>query len=174
MEMNFCRRCGTKLSNIQDHVYTCEQGHSIFANCSPTVGIFILTSNNDVMLSVRSIEPHKGMLDAFGGFLDGEETLETAAARELREELSLEPHEYEPLRYLISAVGHYPFEDEILSVESALFWTRLINNRKLYPSDDVADIKTVPLNAIDMAQLHDDDIRLGIRKLQAIIVTKEN
>ena len=120
------------------------------------------------MLAVRGIEPHKGMLDSFGGFLDGAETFETAAARELAEELALTPHDYEPLKYLTSGAGQYPFRDEVLPVISVFFWTRLTTTRVLTPRDDVAAIQTVPLGGLDLSLLHDQDIRVGIQALQRL------
>ena len=166
MELNFCRRCGKPLKNSGGHVYQCADGHTIFANSAPSVGVFFLTDDNQVILSVRGIEPRKGMLDAFGGFLDGEETLEAAVARELKEELSLQPEDYEPLTYLTSASGNYPFQGDLLPVMSALFWTRLKASKELSPSDDVADTRTIPLHDIDLAELHDEDIREGIQELR--------
>lgn len=124
MEMNYCRRCGKPLSNTSGHIYRCKDGHTIFANNSPAVGVFFLTDDQQVLLSVRGIEPHKGMLDAFGGFLDGAESFETAAARELVEELSLQPEDYEPLQYLLSAPGNYPYAGETVPFVSVLFCHR--------------------------------------------------
>lgn len=166
MEMNFCRRCGTSLAQFNGHTYKCTNGHTIFANCSPAVGIFFVTSDNQVIFSVRGIEPHKGMLDAFGGFLDGEETFEAAAIRELKEEVNLEPGDYGDLNYLTSGIGHYPFKGETLPVVSLMFWARIDSEKVLIPSDDVEAVKKLPLNEIDFALLHDDDVRTGIRELQ--------
>lgn len=170
--MNFCRRCGQPLVHVNNHVYKCQSGHVLFANSSPTVGIFIVTPNNEVLLSVRGIEPHSGMLDSFGGFCDGEESFEQAAARELNEELSLNPKDYESLRYLTSSVGHYPFKNETLPILSVFYWTRLSDSQKqLIPSDDVAGIHKVPLSDVDYEKLHDSDIVEGIRSLQSLLLT---
>ena len=166
--MNFCRRCGKPLDHLNDHVYKCKSGHTLFANASPTVGIFFLTEDNQVVLSVRGIEPHKGMLDTFGGFLDGEETAEAAVARELQEELNLQPGDYEAPTYLTSAIGHYPFAGETLSVLSLLFWSRLTTKKPLIPADDVADVRIIPLHEVNMEDLHDDDIRVGLKMLQRL------
>ena len=106
------------------------------------------------------------MLDAFGGFLDDEETLETAAMRELTEELGLHEGDYEPLNYLTSAVGHYPYQGETPQVITALYWTRLGKDVQLNPQDDVAAVEVVPLHNVDMDMVHDEDIRVGIRTLQ--------
>ena len=166
MEMNFCRRCGASLTRTDKHMYKCEQGHIIFANSAPTTGIFFVTDDNQVLLSVRGIEPHKGMLDAFGGFVDGAETLEHTIERELEEELGLKPENYTPPKYLISGVGNYPFKGEVLPVLSSFYWSKLLIDTPT-PRDDVADIATFPLAEVPLNKLHDQDIVAGIKALQA-------
>lgn len=168
MEMNFCRRCASTLKQVNGHVYKCSNDHIIFANASPTIGVFFVTDDNQVILSERGIEPHKGMLDSFGGFLDGEETIEAAVARELKEELNLNPSDYGELNFLCSGIGHYPYKNEVLPIVSSFFWTRLTTAKPLTPADDVAAIRTIPLHEVDLNTLHDDDIRVGIKKLQEI------
>lgn len=165
MEMNFCRRCGTKLEHLENHIFRCESGHIIFANCSPTVGIFLITKNKKVVLSIRGIEPHKGMLDTFGGFVDGEETIEAAVARELKEELGLNPSDYSEPRFICTGVGHYPYKGEELPIISSFFWADLLSEETLIPADDVAGVFIDDPKNIDPKKLHDDDIRIGLDKL---------
>lgn len=168
LDMNFCRRCGTPLQTTDNHIFTCANQHTIYANASPTVGIFFITPENQIILSERGIQPHKGMLDSFGGFVDGAESFEQALERELQEELSLQPGDYETPRYLTSAIGYYPYGGEVLTVLSALFWARLTTTAELVPHDDVAAIKTVPLHSVDLALMHDDDVRAGIIELRRL------
>ncbi len=175
MEMNFCRRCGKPLSKVSDNAYTCSSGHTLYTNPLPSVGIFFITPNLDVILSVRGLEPHKGMLDAFGGLVDyGDESLEAAANRELQEELSLTPDEYEPLVYLTSLATPYEYKSETFHLISSLYYSRLKTDRSLTPSDDVAAIQKVGLHEVDMNQLHAEDIRLGIKALQTKFPKEEN
>ena len=166
--MNFCRRCSAPLRQSDAHSYTCSNGHAVFANSSPTVGIFFLTDTGDVLLSERGIEPRKGMLDSFGGFVDHEESFEHAAQRELHEELGLTPQDYEPLSYLCSGVGHYPYQGETIPILSCFYWTRLKPDVTPRPADDVAAIRQIPLHAVDFAELHDTDIREGVAALQTL------
>lgn len=174
MEMNFCRRCGKPLEHIQDHVYKCADDHTIFANQSPAVGIFFVSADNQkVLLSTRGIEPHKGMLDALGGFLDANETFEEGAARELREELDLEPEDYEPLTYLTSGYDSYPYQSDNVPFVSVLFYTKLRNKKTLRPADDVAAVDWYSLETVALDQLHADDIREGVRELQRILRKEE-
>jgi 8-oxo-dGTP pyrophosphatase MutT (NUDIX family) len=121
------------------------------------------------MLSVRGREPRKGMLDSFGGFVDDDETSEQTVARELNEELGLNPEDYEPVTYICSGAGTYPYEGEVLPVVANFYYTRLTGSKDPQPDDDVAGIRTVPLHEVDMAEVHDEDVRLGIRQLQKII-----
>lgn len=168
MEMNFCRRCGAALSPVNNLTFTCGSGHTIFAISAPAVGMFLLTKDHDILLSVRGIEPHKGMLDAFGGFLDYEETTEEALLRELHEEIGLDPSEYSPPEFLTTAVGHYPYGGEVVPTATTFFWAYLETTRAIIPADDVAAIKQLPLHKVPLDQLHDDDIRAGIAKLQEL------
>jgi len=168
MEMTACRRCGAPLTPTGPHAFQCANQHPIYANATPTVGVFFVTADNHVVLAVRGIEPHKGMLDSFGGFLDGDETFEAAAARELTEELALTPADYEPLSYLTSGVGQYPFKGEVLPVITVFFWTRLTTAAALTPRDDVVGIQSLPLRGLDLNLLHDQDIQAGIQALQRL------
>ena len=168
MEMTFCRRCGSKFNESANHIYICANGHTIYANASPTVGIFFVTDDNQVLVSRRGIEPFKGQLDSFGGFLDGKESFEQAAVRELEEELSLMPEDYEPLQYLCSHPGAYPFAGEVIPITSVFFWSRLTTTRPLIPLDDVAEIVSVPLFEFKSDEVS-EDIRAGITQLQQII-----
>lgn len=168
MEMTYCRRCGSGFNDTTNHVFICANGHTIYANASPTVGIFFLTNDNQVLVSRRGIEPFKGQLDSFGGFLDGAESFEQAAARELQEELSLAPADYEPLEYLCSHQGAYPLAGEVIPITSVFFWSRLTTDRALMPFDDVAEIVSVPLFEFNSDEVG-EDIRAGIKQLQHIV-----
>lgn len=73
MEMNYCRRCGHTLTNVERHVYQCDNGHTLFANASPAVGVLFMNNEKEVLIATRSIDPGKGNLDMPGGFCDGAE-----------------------------------------------------------------------------------------------------
>ncbi len=168
MEMNFCRRCGAELTIVQGHVYRCKNNHIVFANASPTVGVFLITPNGNVLLSRRGIEPFKNKLDSFGGFLDGLESLEDGVMRELREELSLEPHEYGPLHFIQSYGATYPYAEEDIPIMSCMFWSHLLTNRPLVASDDVAEIITIAIEDIDESILHNSDTTRAVLQLKSM------
>lgn len=170
MEMNFCRRCGTQITRKGPGIYVCERNHTLYSNAAPTAGVFFVTNNNELVLSVRGIEPFKGSLDSFGGFIDDQETAEAALARELQEELGLSPEEYERPVFLSTEVGYYPYEGEERSIISIFFWSRLKEGANPIPDDDVAGIEIVPLGDIDLDGLDNIDVRKAAAKLRAILL----
>lgn len=168
MEMNYCRRCGTALTQKNSHVYACENNHSIFANASPCVGIFLFDASGQLLTSVRGIEPHKGMLDSFGGFVDGAETLGDALKRELLEELQIDESMYEEPVLYTSGVGYYPYEGDTIVTLTSYFYTTLKDSAVLTPSDDVASIDYSNLHELDLSKLHAEDTQAAITKLREI------
>lgn len=170
MEMNFCRRCGTPLTDKTGGLFVCANDHKIFAAAFPTAGIFFVNDNNEVLLAVRGIEPNKGMLDTPGGFIEEKENAEESLEREIKEELDLSPDQYEPLRYLCSGIGTYEYQNEPRTVMSTLYWSRLKPGAVPVPQDDVADLKTIPLADINLDDIAGEDIKKGVEKLRRVIL----
>ena len=170
MEMNFCRRCATPLTQKSAGVYICQNQHTLYTNGVPAAGIFFLTEDNNILLSVRGIEPFKGMLDSFGGFVEDGETVEEALSRELKEELGLSPEHYDPPQFLCTEVSGYPYDGETRGILSIFFWSRLKPGATPIPADDVAEIVQVPLADVDFSQLDNADVQNAVKKLQKIIL----
>ena len=166
LEMNFCRRCGAKLSHDGAHIYSCSNGHTMFANASPTVAIFFVDNERNITLSRRGIEPGKGMLDSFGGFLDGLETAEAAVTRELREETSLEPSDYEPPVFFGTATAPYRYQNEDRPIISLMYWSRLKPGPQPKALDDVAEIVTLPINDVKLDDIYNEDVKTGFLTLK--------
>lgn len=169
MDMNYCRRCGKSLLPKSDQTFSCSNDHLLYINSAPTASIFVVDQAGSLLLSRRGIEPGKGMLDSFGGFVDNMETVEDAAIRELSEETGLMPGQYEPLQYLASGAGSYLFQGENRSVLTMCFWTTIKPGVELIPSDDVAEIVKVSFDTMRADELWNDDIKTaGYTKLKSI------
>ena len=165
MELNFCRRCGTRLTR-NGEPYMCENGHKLYAAAAPTVGVFFINDNKEVLLSVRGIEPGKGMLDTPGGFIDVGESIEQALVRELEEELALTPDDYEPFEYLCSGTTDYFFDNEHRPVLSSIFVSKLKPGVTPQALDDVEAVKFVSLADVNLDEISGDDIKAAIQILQ--------
>lgn len=169
MDMNFCRRCGKGLVHQENHVYSCEDGHIIFANASPASTILLINDNNEILLTRRSIDPHKGGLDIAGGFNDGAETFESGGQREMKEELNLSPEDYSQPRYLTSVIDYYDYKGETIPVLTGLFWARVHNTSKIAAQDDVSEAFFTPIGSVDLDELCFPSSRIGVGLLARLI-----
>ncbi len=166
MEMNYCRRCGTKLTLVHGHVYTCENGHTIFNNASPASCLWIVNDNKEVLVAIRAHEPGLGKLDAPGGFSDGAETFEASIERELFEELGLTKDDYTKPQYLLSDINPYSYGGEDLVVLGGAFYAHLIGNPTITPKDDVAEARFMAMADIDPDMIYFNEVRASFLQLR--------
>jgi ADP-ribose pyrophosphatase YjhB (NUDIX family) len=165
-EMRFCRRCGSELKVQNDkHVFVCQQGHLIFLNASPAVGVVLFNDKDEVIILERAIDPGKGLLDIPGGFCDGSENLEEALAREIKEEIGLAPDQYDPPQYVSSGIDPYDFKGEVLPVLGVIFEARLRPGAQPVAADDAASAEFITLHDIDMSRVYFPAVRKALGKL---------
>ena len=174
MEMNFCRRCGTVLTKKSDTEYECANGHRIYANADISVNVFFLTDDDHVMMSVRGIEPYKGTLDTFGGFIDMGETAEQALAREIREETGLNTSQYEQPVFLSTGLFPYPFDGEVRDTLPLFFWSRLKPGAVLTAADDVAEVAKIPLFGTSLSILEGMKVSEQFLQLRSLIASQKS
>lgn len=171
MEMHFCRRCGEPLSHVKDHIYTCPKNHLIFANPNPSVSVWLLNRDGEVLLTQRGTEPGKGAYDSPGGFVDGsEETIEMTIARELKEELGLDPEHYSAPRYLTSTTGWYEYKRERLPTLDLVFFAMISSGAKISPKDDVESFVFAPITDINPEAIYVKAVREGFLELRRRIL----
>jgi ADP-ribose pyrophosphatase YjhB (NUDIX family) len=166
MEMNFCRRCGSPLTLNEGHIYTCENGHTIFGNAAPASCLWVVNDKNEVLVAVRERDPGIGLLDAPGGFNDGAETTEHALAREMEEEVGLKPTDYTEPQFLMTALDSYEYAGEKIDVLSNTYWARLIGNPTITPQDDVAEATFMAIEDISPDKIYFDAVRKSFLKLR--------
>ena len=90
----FCPACGGELVTAQPHPVCSRCGLVFYRNPLPAV-ILLLEKNGKILLARRAAAPAKGQLGLPGGFVDLGESAEAAAARELKEETTLENASFE-------------------------------------------------------------------------------
>ena len=167
--MNFCRRCSSPLTLVKDHIYTCTNGHSIFANASPASCLWVVNDKNEVLVAVRERDPGLGLLDAPGGFNDGAETTEHALAREMEEEVGLKPSDYTEPQFLMTALDSYEYAGEKIDVLSNTYWARLIGHPTITPQDDVAEAAFIAINDVDPDNIYFNAVRVSFLKLRELL-----
>lgn len=87
-----CSYCGTAFTNHENRPWprtcgVCE--NTTFLNPTP-VAVLLQPVDGGILAIRRDIEPKKGELALPGGYVDSQESWKDAAARELREETSIE------------------------------------------------------------------------------------
>jgi ADP-ribose pyrophosphatase YjhB (NUDIX family) len=89
-DVHFCPRCGRPPTIEAPRSITCSHcGYGAFYNPKPVAVVIPITPDEEIILMRRGFEPRRGHWSLPGGFVDLGETVETAAAREVKEELDL-------------------------------------------------------------------------------------
>ena len=104
-------------------------------------------------MNVRAVEPGKGKLCMPGGYCDYGESLETALARELQEEIGLSPADYSTLEYLGSIEDQYPWQGDVTRLLSIAFCACLNPKAAIKPGDDAAAVRWFAPAAVPREQL---------------------
>ena len=89
----FCPRCATRLEirPIGHELRpVCPSCHFVHFRDPKVAVIALITWNQQVLLSLRGVEPQKGKWSIPGGYMDAGEMPEAALRREMREEMALE------------------------------------------------------------------------------------
>jgi len=98
-ELKFCPLCAGPLRRqrrFHERIVhpTCARcSFVLWQNPKPTVGALILRGRGErreILLSRRAVDPHRGLWDVPGGFMDLDETPEQTVVRECREEMGIE------------------------------------------------------------------------------------
>lgn len=113
---NYCPSCGQQGTvEQQDKTnYECSNCQWHFWNNAKGSVAVAFVKDNQVLVSERAIEPHKGYYDLPGGYVDFSETAQAAAIREVKEELGLDITEDQ-----LQLIGVYndPYDEGISTID---------------------------------------------------------
>lgn len=160
----FCPLCGSAELSHGANVQACARcGHRDFNNPVTAVVVFVLDAGDRVLLIRRARNPAAGKWAPPGGFLDADETLEEAAARETAEETGLAVRD---LRYLCSAPNDYVYRGLSRPVCDVCFTARMKSFEVELQRAEAASYRWFPLAEIDPAELAFDSMRRGLAILR--------
>jgi ADP-ribose pyrophosphatase YjhB (NUDIX family) len=158
-----CPECGCVAMRPEgDKALLCVAcGFILFFNPAAAVAGLIVDEEGRLLVTVRAGEPHKGMLDLPGGFVDPGERAEEALAREIREELSLE---VTSLEYLGSSFNEYLYRGVTYPTTDLAFRCTVAPGAEPAPADDVADWHWLPPEDVELDRLCSDSMREFVRR----------
>jgi len=122
----------------------------------------IIDSKKFILLIQRKNEPFLGKWALPGGFVDMDETLETAVSRELEEETGLINIELKQL-HAFSELNRDPRGRTV----SVVFWGIIKNEAIPISGDDAADARWFEIeNLPELAFDHDEVVKMALKKLK--------
>lgn len=162
----FCPRCGEAgLEHIHGRAIHCPACDlSYYHNVASAVACFVLDHEDHFLLVRRARDPAKGTLDLPGGFVDPEETVEEAVARELREETGLVP---ETMRLCFSLPNIYPYSGIDVYTADLFYLVRVASFDGAEAMDDAGELLVRPLAELRPEVFGLRSVREGVEKLLA-------
>lgn len=150
---HFCPRCGrelflTELPGHNKKELQCRNCKFIFwQNSKPTASALIVDLSNGqpdkLLLAKRAIEPHKGMWDIPGGFLELGEHPEDGLKREILEELGVD---IEIRRFIGIIMDRYGDKENAWTLN--IFYETVIKSGVIKPADDVSKCEWFIINKL--------------------------
>jgi ADP-ribose pyrophosphatase YjhB (NUDIX family) len=158
-----CPRCGSiELSIDRERAIACGVcSFKYFFNCASAVAGLLLYQG-ELVLAVRGREPQKGMLDLPGGFIEFNESVEEALAREIYEELSLQIFRS---TYLTSAPNDYQYAGVYYKTTDLFFICELEDISNIQAGDDVESYLLISPYDLDPQRLAFASGRVALQKL---------
>lgn len=170
MELIFCPICGAKTEKKakgQWYCPNCRQDY--YVNPNPAVEVAFFNEEGKVLLAERGEEPSKGKWDLPGGFIDLEESAETALVREIKEELELNPGDYAQPKFVRSYEAKYPWGKVTYDIVVFMFVARIKPGVILRAQDDVASVKWIKPEDIDKTELSNENLDQYILECKAAL-----
>jgi NAD+ diphosphatase len=143
-----CPRCGAAQPAVSRRsFFECVAcGFHYYFNAAVAVAVYVERSDGMALLIRRAREPARGKLSPPGGFIDIGETAETAAHREVREEVGLV---IEKLRFLASYPNEYLYREITYPVLDFFFTAHTDSAETVAAAEEVDGIMWVKPEALD-------------------------
>lgn len=159
--INYCLKCGSDhYKEVKVNQYRCEScGFTYFQNIAAAVAA-IIECNNQILACVRKHDPCKGMLGLPGGFVDINESAESALKREISEELNIS---ITTMSYLGSFPNLYRYKCVEYHTLDLFFTITLNKIPEITIGDEVAAIQWIDRGEIDYNQFAFASMKNGLK-----------
>ena len=159
----YCPRCGlAALDTVDNKLYGCTDcGYTYFHNTAAAVAA-VIYRGNEIALITRANEPGQGLLDLPGGFVEGDESLETAVVREVQEEIGLALHDP---RYLFSMPNRYEYHTIRYRTVDVFFAFDVDDITPFVANEEAAALHWMRLEDIDLTRVAFESVRAALRRL---------
>lgn len=162
---NFCPNCGKKkLTQNCAKSFHCQHCSFTYFHNTASAVAGIIRCNQELLLTQRKFAPGKGLLDLPGGFVDYNESLESALNREIKEELSLDITQW---HYFYSASNQYLYKDVLYFTTDVFFLTTLNQKPTILVNDDVAAVHWFKIDQINYEQIAFPSVSQAIQQFIA-------
>ncbi len=159
----YCPRCGlAALDTVDNKLYGCTDcGYTYFHNTAAAVAA-VISRGEDIALITRANEPGRGLLDLPGGFVEGDESLEAAVCREVREEIGFELRDP---RYLFSIPNRYEYHGIRYRTVDVFFAFAVAEIPVFVPNEEAAALHWMRIEDIDPTRVAFESVRAALRRL---------
>lgn len=161
----FCPNCASQNIEFENHRrFECfDCGMVYFQNVAAAVAV-ILERNDEILFTVRNIDPKLGMLDLPGGFTDPDESAEETCARELKEELGLEM-DLKFFRYFKSQPNNYLYRGIPYKTEDLVFIVEFPENAELeLEESEIKSVRWIKKSEINLDEIGFDSLRNAVKE----------
>ena len=162
----YCPKCGSDKFYIETFkskkCQTCSFHY--FYNAATASTVIIRNEQNEILIGKRVFNPAKGTLDLPGGFVDFGENAESAARREIEEEIGIQIDETK-LKYLFSLPNQYQYSGfEISTMDLFFEYQVLKDDVHLDGKDDIEEVKWIKIDDLDYTLFGLRSISLAVKK----------
>jgi NADH pyrophosphatase NudC (nudix superfamily) len=156
----FCPNCGSQevtcVNNFKLHCKSCD--FVLYHNIAAAVAI-VFTYQDNILFTIRNVDPDKGKWDLLGGFIDPNENAEQASCREIHEEIGLvvQPSD---LKYITTAPNDYLCKNVPYRTMDIFFECKLDSDLlSITAEDEIKELIWVKRSEIDLTKIGFTSIR---------------
>ncbi|BCY29365.1 NUDIX hydrolase [Flavobacterium okayamense] len=150
----YCPNCKSENIEFPNNVrFICNDcNFTYYHNIAAAVAI-VFTFEDNVLFTVRNVDPDKGKWDLPGGFIDPGENAEEAACREINEELGIEVKPND-LKYITTSPNNYLYKNVPYRTMDIFYECPLQTNViSINAEDEIQDLIWVKRLEIDINQI---------------------